>query len=302
MKTIVSTASPNQYKEAMGRLVSLAGILDQMGQTTDADYIDQITKEAAGIWDFLFSGLGGAATTKDQGGNSILDAIKGGNVGQFFNKDTIVRMITNFLVGGGIGLVADELVEVLTQKVPILKWFGDSKFIKVAITTALTAAVVHSDFVEQIVNSLVDQFEQVVGMKKPEVQPQQATPPAQPQQPAANTNTTTTPAQVNNAWDKNDYVVWERRIPGVKGKMDIGELLLRLKRVDQLLEDLGEWYEKLNEYDEDGGDIEQDPRYQKLMDEREKLVIIIRDLDPQFGNLRSDENEVEPVETMRNNK
>lgn len=194
MKTIVATTSPSQYKEAVGKLISLAGILDQMGETKDADYIDQITKEAAGIWDFLFngvsSGLGGAATTKDQAGNSILDAIKGGNIGQFFSKDTIVKMITNFLVGTGVGLIANELVDVLTAKVPILKWFGDSKFIKIALTTALSAAVVHSDFVEQIVNSLVDQFEQVVGMKKPEVQPQQGTPPAQ--QPAANSNAPTT--------------------------------------------------------------------------------------------------------------
>ena len=168
IRTLVTTASYKTAKASLERLISLADILDSAGNEKDADRVDAIVKEAAGIWDFLLSGLGGALTSKDQGGKSILDALKSGNVGEFFSKDMLVKVITNFLVGGGIGLLASELVEVLTQKVPILKWFGDSTFIKLAVEGALTYAVMHSDFVTKLVDGIVQQVEGAIGMKAKE--------------------------------------------------------------------------------------------------------------------------------------
>ena len=180
LNVIITASDYKIVKESFNRLINLADILDGLGDEKDADRIDQIVKEAAGIWDFLLSGLGGAATTKDEGGKSILDAIKGGNIGEFFSKETLVKVITNFLVGGGIGLLAGELVEVVTEKVPVLKWFGDSKFIKMAIEGALTYAVMHSDFVTKLVDGIVQQVEGVLGMKTKEA-PKPATPaPAAP--------------------------------------------------------------------------------------------------------------------------
>lgn len=192
IRTIVTASDYKIVKESIGKLINLADILDSIGDKKDADRVDEIIKEAQGIWDFLFSGVGGASTTKDEGGKSILDALKSGNIGEFFNKDTLVKLITNFLVGGGIGLIATELVEVLTQKVPILKWFGDSKFIKIAVEGALTYAVMHSDFVTKLIDGIVQQIEGALGMKvkqqeavKP--QPAQSAPPVA-QQPSDGTD------------------------------------------------------------------------------------------------------------------
>jgi len=172
-REISSIVTANDYqivKESFVRLTSLADILDSLGDEKDADRIDDIVKEAAGIWDFLLSGLGGAATTTNSGG-SILDAIKGGNLGAFFDKKTIETMITKFLLGGAIGTLAASLVEVLTEKVPFLKWFGDAPFIKLAIEGALTYAVMKSDFVSKLVDGIVDQIEKVIGSSKPDKQP-----------------------------------------------------------------------------------------------------------------------------------
>lgn len=193
IRTIVTASDYKIVKESIGKLINLADILDSIGDKKDADRVDEIIKEAQGIWDFLFSGVGGAATTKDEGGKSILDALKGGNIGEFFNKDTLVKLITNFLVGGGIGLIAAELVEVLTQKVPILKWFGDSNFIKIAVEGALTYAVMHSDFVTKLIDGIVQQIEGALGMKVKQqeaVKPQPAQPaPPVAQQPSDGTDT-----------------------------------------------------------------------------------------------------------------
>jgi hypothetical protein len=165
IKKIVTTADYKIAKDAFFKLAHLADILDSMGDEKSANTIDEIVKEAAGFWDFLLGGIGGAATTKDQGGKSILDAIKGGDLGEFFSKDTLVKVITNFLIGGGIGLLTDELVDVMTKNVPILKWFKDSPFLKVAAEGALTYAVMHSDFVSKLVDGIVQQVEHVIGMK-----------------------------------------------------------------------------------------------------------------------------------------
>lgn len=166
IKTIITANDYSIVKRSFVKLISLADVLDSIGDEKNATRIDEIVKEATGIWDFLLSGLGAGIDTKNEGGKSIIDAIKGGNVGKFFDKDTLVKVITNFLVGGGIGMMAGEIVELLTAKVPILKWFGDSKFIKMAVETALTYAVLHSDFVSKLVDGIVQQVEGMLGMQK----------------------------------------------------------------------------------------------------------------------------------------
>lgn len=185
IKTIITSTDYEIVKNSFNKLIGLADVLDNMGDEKNADRVDEIVKEAATIWDFLLSGLGGAAATKSQEGRSILDAVREGNLGDFFSKDVLIRIVTNFLLGGGVGLLASELVDVLTQKIPILKWFGGSKFIKMAMEGALTYAVMHSDFVSKLVDGLVQQIEQTLGMKPTPIKQQPALqPPApKPEQP-----------------------------------------------------------------------------------------------------------------------
>lgn len=213
IRTIITASDYEIIKQSLGKLINLADILDSIGDEKDADRVDQIVKEAAGIWDFLFSGVGGAATTKDQSGKSIIDAIRGGNVGEFFNKDTIVRIVSNFLFTGGIGLLAGELVEVLTQKVPILKWFGDSKAIKFVVEGAITYAIKETDFAKHLVDGFVNQIEGVLGMKV-----QQAAPPATPGVPTTQPAQSTPPVAQQQAGEGSSTQTFQvaSPVPGAK--------------------------------------------------------------------------------------
>lgn len=279
IKNIITTTDYKVAKEAFSRLISLADLLDSIGDEKDADRIDGVVKEAAGIWDFLLSGLGGAATTKDQGGGSILDALKGGHLGQFFSKDTLVKIITNFLVGGGIGLLAAELVEVLTQKIPILKWFGDSKFIKLAVESALTYAVMHSNFVTTLVDGIVQQVEQFIGMKqapKEDAHPQTA--------PASSPSPVPAAKPVMQA--PSNSAQFDVAVPGAKqastnNSAEFDNAVGFLAAVMKQLQRLRDYYDGL-EQDGIEADIGMDPKFNDLLNKRRKLISFIAKEDPTF--------------------
>lgn len=188
VEKFIKATDPKVAQEVFVKLISLADVLDSMGQEKDADHIDGVVKEAQSIWDFLLGGIGGAATTKSQSGESVLDALKGGHLGQF-SKENLVKLITEFLVGGGIGLISAALVDKLSEHIPILKWFKDSRVIKTVVEGALSYAVLRSDFVQRLVDGLVQQVEQVFGITHQQSQQpaKPATPPPTPSQPVATT-------------------------------------------------------------------------------------------------------------------
>lgn len=192
LRTILSTSDKKVAGEAFVRLAKLADILDQHGDEASADHIDRVIKEANWFWDMLLGGAGGAATTKNESGQHVWDALKpgGGGLGAFFSKDTIVKMITNFLITGGIAMLSGELVKIVSEKVPIFSWLGDSSILKAIFTSALTYAVRNTDFVQKFVDNLVEEAEQVLGMKVKSEQPAKPTEapkPAAPSQPIAQT-------------------------------------------------------------------------------------------------------------------
>ena len=167
IKTLLTTQNYDVALNSFAKLASLADALDSLGDEVSADRVDAIVKEALDWKEWLtglMGGIGGAATTNVPGKGTLIDAIRSGNVGSFFNKDTIVRLITNFLTTGGISILSVELIDTLTKHVPILSLFKDSPVIKFVAEGALTYAVAKSNFVEQLVDGLVEKIEQAFGI------------------------------------------------------------------------------------------------------------------------------------------
>lgn len=194
-RNVLLAQNPHEAKEAVEKLIALAGILDSMGAQADADKVDAFIKEAAGLLDFFSGMLGGAATTKDQEGEyfgtNVLDAFRKGDWSKVLDKETLVPVITHAIVTGGISLMTGEIIEALTQKVPGFSLIKDSTFTKMAISGALTYAITKSDFVSKLVDGLISEVEKMFGMKRNEqpVTPKPAATPAPVQTPPVSQKT-----------------------------------------------------------------------------------------------------------------
>lgn len=195
LKLLINANNVNDFKTSIARFADLAGILDAMGAVSDADKIDVIIKEAAGsIWDFLLGAGGSGLMSKDQGGEyfgkSLLNAFESGDWGKVLDKQVLVGVVTHALIGGGIAVIATSLLDALADNVPGFSLIKNAKFTKMAIVGALTYAVNNSDFVNKIVDGLIDEIKKALGMEvkqEQNKQKQQALPGVSkaPVQPAA---------------------------------------------------------------------------------------------------------------------
>lgn len=190
-RNVLLAPNPIKARESVEKLISLAGILDSMGATADADKIDYFIKEANELFDFFSGMLGGAATTKDDKGDyfakNVMDAFRGGNWSKILNKEVLIPVITHAIVTGGISVLTGEITNALAEKIPAFSLIKDSTFTKAAISGALTFAITRSDFVSKLIDGLISEVGKVFGMQpKEQVAPavQQSKPPVPGQVPS----------------------------------------------------------------------------------------------------------------------
>jgi len=169
IKNTITAPTINHAEQSIEKLIALAGILDAMGATADADRVDAFLKEAGGLMDFFSGFLGGGATTKNEEGDyfakTFLDAARGGDWSKVLSKETLVPVLTHAITAGAISSITGEIIEVLAQKVPGFTLIKDAPFTKAAISGALTYAITKSDFVSKLIDGLTDEVGKVFGMQ-----------------------------------------------------------------------------------------------------------------------------------------
>lgn len=168
-KVLSAKTEVNAMKE-LASLISFADLLDQAGETTDADHVDKVATELSGLvkqaqWlSALLSGGGDALKnlwTRSQEGKPL------------FSKDALVDIITNALMTGGIALLVDELVKTLEEHIPILNWLVGKDKLNFVLTGVLTYAVKNTNFVHGIVDGLEMQIGKIFGIEMKEQKPEQ---------------------------------------------------------------------------------------------------------------------------------
>lgn len=170
IKDLLTASYTTAFKHSVAKLADLSDLLDKSGDAASADCVDNVLKQAASLWDFLVGGIGGAATAKDEAGESfgksVLDALKSGDWGKLFDKQTLVNVITKALTGSVIALIAGELLDALGDKIPGFGLIKNTTFVRTAVIGAITYAVTNSDFVTKLVDGLIVEVKKALGMEK----------------------------------------------------------------------------------------------------------------------------------------
>lgn len=184
-KKLIFASSRQEAVASIKQLVALASILDSMGAEADADKIDNLIKEAASFWDFLFGGAGGALTSKDENGTwfgeKLLDAFKDGNWDKILNKQVLLPVVTKAVMAGATSYMAGAILDKIGEEIPALSSLKDSMFLRTAISSAMTYAVTKSDFASHLTDGIIDQIKKIFNWG---ARQEQQNAPAQKAQPA----------------------------------------------------------------------------------------------------------------------
>lgn len=160
---ILFTTSRNDFDNSLSKIANLADILDQTGDESGANKMDDILKQA-GFWSSLFSGMAGG------GGAAIWEAFKSGKF-----KESLTEIVKKALMAGTAAVVVDYIIKWLDE-VPvigsILKELEGADKLRSILEGVIGAAVAESDLANKLVDQTILAVEKLIGFgpgaKKPE--------------------------------------------------------------------------------------------------------------------------------------
>ncbi len=151
---VLLAKSKNEFDNSLSKIANLANILDQTGDESSANKMDDLLKQA-GFWSALFSGMSGS------GGAAIWEAFK---TGKF--KDGLTEIVKKALMAGTAAVAVDYIIKWLDE-VPligsILKELESAPKLRSILESAIGAAVSQSDLANKIVDQAIIAIEKLIG-------------------------------------------------------------------------------------------------------------------------------------------
>lgn len=163
VQNILIAKSKAEFEKSLIRLAELADLLDQAGDESSANRLDNLLKQA-GFWSSLFSGMSGG------GGVAIWDAIKGGKF-----KESLGIIVKKALMGAAAGVMVDYIIQWL-DGIPFignyLKELEGSDKLRMLLEGVVAGAVAESDFANKLVDKTIIAVEGLFGWGHAEQKPQ----------------------------------------------------------------------------------------------------------------------------------